>query len=207
MYSSPHSASRATNELSVASQQAYTDAQRAAVITQLECNGGNVSLTSRETGIRRETIIKWRDAVAPALARQVSAPVADSADTLAEMVSAELQHIGFGNLSDVVSWDAEGKLSFVPSDQLSPRQAAIVQEVKVKRRRTVEADELREIEDISIRTRDKLGALNSLAKISGLMPTAGATVNVNTGDTNTIVLQQLASASLEQLRDIARGGE
>lgn len=181
----------------------YSDEERAEVLTRLALNGGNVSATAREMGMTRETIIKWRDAVAPALARQVSAHVADSADTLADMVSAELQHIGFGNLSDVVSWDENGKLKLVPSADLTPRQAALLSEIRVKRRRTVEAAQEWEIEELTVRTRDKLGALNSLAKIAGLMPTAGVVVNDNR-DQRSIDLGSVPTDELERRIAAAR---
>src|SRR5690606_36911180 len=39
----------------------YTDAQRAEALAALQANGGNLSATSRATGIPIRTIARWRD--------------------------------------------------------------------------------------------------------------------------------------------------
>lgn len=45
----------------------YTDAQRAEALAALQANGGNLSATSRATGIPIRTIARWRDNPDPRL--------------------------------------------------------------------------------------------------------------------------------------------
>lgn len=42
-------------------KQTYSPDKRAEVMAHLEANGGNVSSTSRDTGVPRKTIERWRD--------------------------------------------------------------------------------------------------------------------------------------------------
>lgn len=151
--------------------QPYSDDVKVRAVALLESNGGNVSEVARALGIKRETIIRWRDAIKPHLAPQRTSP-----DILADRVSEEIQRIGFGNLSDVVEWDERGIVRFIPSREFTPAQAAIVSELRVKRRRDIALGDKEggwEIEDMAIKTRDKLGALKSLAEIVGLIKRGG----------------------------------
>lgn len=44
---------------------AYSEAKISEVLTVLDANEGNVAKTSRDTGIGRSTIQKWRDSILP----------------------------------------------------------------------------------------------------------------------------------------------
>lgn len=181
----------------------WTDDQRVEALTRLAANGGNVSQTSRELGIPRATIILWRDTVMPHMKpppeQSGVISLADRGDNLAERVRNEIEHIAFGNLSDVVAWDGDGRLTLTPSDELTPRQAALVSEIRVRRRTD---DEGVVTEDLMIKTRDKLGALKVLATATGVLPTPGG-VSV-TVDNRSIDLSGLSDDELRARMEAAR---
>lgn len=162
----------------------HTDDEQVQALVHLAANDGNVRQTSRELGMPPATLRRWRDAIMPELQNvqtvSQTVPLAVSAPSLAERVRAEVEYIGFGNLSDVVSWDADGHLRFVPSAELTPLQAALIGEIRVKRRFEAGKDQpTYEIEDFAIKGRDKLAALRLLAEITGLKPEKGASVTFN----------------------------
>lgn len=138
----------------------YTDEDRVNTLAALEANGRNVSKTSVETGIPRPTIILWRDAIMPALKPppDTVSSLSDRSDTLAARVLTRIEHFAMGDLRDVVTWDDKGKVTLVASDDLSPAQSAIIQELRFK-----------DGEVIAIRTVDRLGAARTLASIAGLL--------------------------------------
>lgn len=199
--------------------QAYSDVQRIDALARLAANDGNLARTAREMGIPRATLRDWRDIIMPhvtapptvTLAERTITPDDDEL-TLADRVGREIGYIGFGNLSDIVSWDCDGRLRFVPSDELTPAQAALISEVRVKRRYETggkgEDAPVYEVEDISIKTRDKLSALRVLAEITGLKPTGALTVNV---DARQQVANVFGEMSLDEKRaalaQLAEGGE
>lgn len=197
--------------------QPYSDDDRLRALRRLVANEDNVSKTVRELraeGMRltRETLIDWRRAVlervdaAPqeAVSAFVSDTLALSADTpdtrpIEVRLVEQIAHTAFGHLRDVASWDADGKLTFIPSDQLSAAASSTIQSITYE----VEEDLVGEGEHATvIRTTKKsikresgLGAQALLAKILGLI-SGGPAVTVN-NDNRTLVLPQM---SLEEHR-------
>lgn len=66
----------------------YTDAQRAEALAALQANGGNLSATSRATGIPFSTIKRWRDEPDPRLAELGEEKKADLGDRLESIANA-----------------------------------------------------------------------------------------------------------------------
>jgi len=158
----------------------YTDQQRVEALTRLELNGGNMLKTSREMSIPRATLMDWRDRSAVlAVPRTL---LVDRGPEIAERVAQEIDYVAFGNLSDVVQWDAGGHLTLSASADLTPAQAALISSIKVKRRREegAKGESAWQIEDVEIRTRDKLKALEVRARMLGLLVDRSTSVEVNT---------------------------
>lgn len=66
----------------------YTDAQRAEALAALQANGGNLSATSRATGIPHSTLKRWRDQPDPRLAELGEEKKADLGDRLESIANA-----------------------------------------------------------------------------------------------------------------------
>lgn len=171
----------------------YTDDQRVEALTRLELNGGNISKTSRQLTIPRATIRFWRATCRPDIqSLPVATALQERGPELADRVAQEIEYIAFGNLSDVVQWTADGHLTLTASDDLTPAQAALISEIKVKRTRQVtgrgEDAETWIIEDVSIKTRDKLKALETRAKMKDLALIESTTVNNHNEQTNQFLI-------------------
>lgn len=152
----------------------HDDATRVAALARLELNNGNVSRTSRELNIPRTTLRLWRDHIFPDTPTlPVVASLGDRAPEIAARVTQEIEYLAFGNLSDVVSWTDDGHLSLTASADLTQAQAALISSIKVKRSRqdkgTRRAPEPWVIEDIEIKTRDKLKALEVRGRMLGML--------------------------------------
>ena len=63
---------------------AYTSDDQAATLAVLESNGGNLARTSRETGIARDTIKRWRDEKSPPKNASVDKRLPEARATLAD---------------------------------------------------------------------------------------------------------------------------
>lgn len=63
---------------------AYTSDDRAATLAALESNGGNLARTSRETGVARDTIKRWRDEESPEKNASVNRRMPEARATLSE---------------------------------------------------------------------------------------------------------------------------
>lgn len=224
-------------------RQQYTDDERVAALAQLAANGGNLKRTARALGLPAPTLRLWRDTVLPhalplpplpsptvpapsapsappcppSLATRAAAaepPTEEDRASLGERVGREIAHIAFGNLSDIVSWDGDGRVWLTPSADLSPAQAALIGEIRVKRRRERgtagedgEPPSWWEVEDIQIKTRDKLGALRLLAEITGIRPVAGGvSVAVDARQQSIALPEGLSLEELRQLAQLAPGG-
>lgn len=164
---------------------------RVETLARLLENGGNVSQTARETGISRQIIQRWRNAILAS--GEVADPasfmpppsVAERAPMTREQVLHAIEEIANTDTREVMGWDANGDILITPSDQLTKAQARIVAGVKVKRRRIVtgrgdDAEEW-ETEEIEFKFRDQLGALMALARMPhvGLVPPPGVKVELN----------------------------
>lgn len=66
----------------------YTDAQRAEALAALQANGGNLSATSRDTGIPFSTLKRWRDEPDPRLAELGEEKKTDLGDRLERIANA-----------------------------------------------------------------------------------------------------------------------
>jgi len=103
-------------------KQRYTDGDRQVALEILAANGGNVAKTSRETGIRYETLRKWRDRAAAASA--VSAAGATDASASDANTAAKDSAPAGVTGSDLVkfskdSWDIIHKANEVVRDGIS----------------------------------------------------------------------------------------
>jgi transposase-like protein len=68
----------------------YSDQRRAEALAALDANGGNLSKTSRDTGIPRQTLQEWRDGRVPEgvpeLRQEKKAALADRLEELAHTI-------------------------------------------------------------------------------------------------------------------------
>ena len=191
-------------------RRTYTDEQRAQALGLLASYDGNVSAVARELSIPRPTIILWRDGVADEMSAACQTDSDTQGPTLAERVRTEIERIAFGNLSDVVHWDADASsMTLVPSAELTHDQAALIESVRIKRERRVKGSgedaEEWEVADVQIKARDKLAALRVLAQHTGLIQN-GAAVNVSV-DNRTQTVNNYAALSTEELRQLAAGDD
>lgn len=189
---------------------AYTDEQRVEALAIAAVEG--LHEAARRTGVPRSTIRLWRDSIPNAAPVAQPVPLAERYD-LAERVQAEIERIAFGNLSDVVQWDADGAVTLTPSAELTPGQAALISEIRVTRTAMVS-------ESVTIKTRDKLAALRTLAQMPhvGLLPAAGAQVTIDARQQTAVtVYDQLTADELRRaiaaeesrmrlLTDVGQGG-
>ena len=117
--------------------------------------------------------------------RQQRAALAADDEGRREAVVQELEAIGAGEATDVIQWDAMGRVTLTPSDQLSDRARRAVKKVKVTPNQFGNT--------IEVEMHDKLSALRLLAKHRGLLePNANdqkpSMIGINiTGPTTKIV--------------------
>jgi hypothetical protein len=78
-----------------------------------------------------------------------------------EAVIHELEAIAASEVTDVISWTADGKVNMKPSDELSHGARKAIKKVKVT--------PTRQGSSIEVEMHDKMGALRMLAKHHGLM--------------------------------------
>ena len=97
----------------------------------------------------------------PPTIRQLRQDLASADADRREAVIQELEAIGAGEATDVISWDAMGQVQLTPSDQLSERAKRSIKKVKV----TPNAHG----NQIEVEMHDKLAALRLLAKHRGLL--------------------------------------
>lgn len=178
---------------------------------RLTANDGNVSLTSRELGIPRPTLILWRDGVAKALDRVPVSTVTDTLEPtpdpqldLATRIVRESAFIAFGHLRDIASWDKSGNVTFIPSEELAEGASAGIQSIEYETKDDLVGDgevaTVMRTTKIKVKRESKLGALALLAKIAGLIQTAP---QVNVDQSQHLTLP--ADLSLDELRAIAGG--
>ena len=92
--------------------------------TEASRRAGTVRKTARAQGSRLLTDVDVRAAVAAG--RQQAH---DQAGITAERIARELGRLAFANISDIVSWDAEGRLTIKASADVSPEVLAAIAEV------------------------------------------------------------------------------
>lgn len=123
-------------------------------------------------------------------------------DCLARLESV-LNAIIFTDLTDVMSWDGQGRVKMIPSEKLSPAAAAAIAQVQdiheEQQRRLPLGDE----DDVAVETikrnvkmHDKLRAVETLARLKGFYAAEKHDVTVN-GDLRT---------RLEEARAALEGG-
>lgn len=191
--------------------QPYSDDERVAALHRLIANDGNVSLTSRELGISRMTLIGWRDRTIPLAEERVSSAALDRLDReeaeaahdldLATRVVRESALIAFGHLRDIASWDQDGKLTFVPSVDLAEGASAGIQSIEFETKDDMVGEgagaTVIRTTKIKVKRESKLGALSLLAKIAGLITTGPQVVVDNSQNIN------VEGLTLDELRAIA----
>lgn len=107
--------------------------------------------------------------------RALEAKVRSEADLLPRMVAA-LSAIAFSNLNDVIRWDGKGRISLIPSHELSPTAAASLASIQdVVEERQGRLPGLDDDDDVAmtiikrnVKQHDKLRALELLARITGV---------------------------------------
>ena len=93
--------------------------------------------------------------------REARAVLASEDEDRKRAVIDELEAIGSGEITDVVSWDEMGRVQVRPSDQLSTRAKRSIKKVKIT---PTEYGN-----NIEVEMHDKLSALRLLAKHRGLL--------------------------------------
>jgi len=93
--------------------------------------------------------------------REARAVLASEDEDRKRAVIDELEAIGSGEITDVVSWDEMGRVQVRPSDQLSTRAKRSIKKVKIT--------PTEHGNNIEIEMHDKLSALRLLAKHRGLL--------------------------------------
>jgi len=102
-----------------------------------------------------------------------------------ERIRRTLAAIGYHDIRRVVQWDAQGNLTFTPSDQLSDEDAQAIASVRSRRREIRHDDGTVVVKtDLEIRRYDPLRALELLARLDRMLEGDQAannevTVNVN----------------------------
>lgn len=96
---------------------------------------------------------------------QVVAERTGEATVTAARVIEEAARIAFGDIRDLVDWDA-GSVTLHDSESLTPAQAALVKEVRVQRTTTTTKDGSEVVNETrEVKVWDKLSALNLLSKM------------------------------------------
>ena len=81
----------------------------------------------------------------------------------------ELLWVGLSDIRDVVTWDAEGKPTFCPAEDLSPGVARAITQIHfMEKTSSRDGQTLATTREIRFRFHDKKGALDSLMKHLGL---------------------------------------
>lgn len=113
------------------------------------------------TGARMVRDVKVREAIEA---------FADRAHTTAEKVITRTALRAYSDVRDVLAYDADGKVTVIPSADLTEAGAAIVAGVKARRRRTTTPDGVTtETTDLEVKLRDDDGARRDLLKLHGLL--------------------------------------
>lgn len=97
----------------------------------------------------------------PLVVRKAREILAKGNDNEREAVIHELEAIAASEVTDVISWTADGQVAMKPSDELSHGARKAIKKVKVTPTRLGSS--------IEVEMHDKMGALRMLAKHHGLM--------------------------------------
>ena len=144
--------------------------------TQAALRAGYSKKTANEQGSRLLANVS----VASAIRVQIDER-AKRTEVTADRVVRELAKIGFQDIRELMVWDEE-RVCYVPSTRLTKDQAATVSSVKSKTRRfTTKDGEVEESIELELKTYDKKGALDSLARHLGIF---NDKINVLTADGN-----------------------
>lgn len=94
--------------------------------------------------------------------------IAERTNITAERLEQELAYIAFARATDVMKWGKDG-VAFIPSDELTPEQAAAVESVK-SRRRTKKLEDGSEVTtvELELKMHSKESAIEKLMKARGL---------------------------------------
>ncbi len=105
--------------------------------------------------------------VAAAVAEARDAAEERNAITLDRTVQ-ELAHIAYADLTDVVTWDQNGKIHIRSSDDLSERARAAIKKLKVTRSRPRNGSNAQwEVETVEFELHGKIEALDKLMRFHG----------------------------------------
>lgn len=96
--------------------------------------------------------------------------VAKKADIKAEEVIQELKAMGLSSITDVITWDADGRISVIPSDQLPNSVKSAIKKIKSKKRvhKTRRGDEGFTEYELEIEMHAKSAPLEKLGEYLGL---------------------------------------
>jgi len=108
----------------------YTDAQRAEALAALQANGGNLSATSRATGVPISTVKRWRDEPDPRLAELGNEKRQDLEESLERIAHA---------LVDAIP----GKIDEAPLNHVSVALGIAVDKLRLLRGEATNIEEVR----------------------------------------------------------------
>jgi phage terminase small subunit len=118
----------------------------------------------------------------------------------ADRVVEELSWLGLSDIRNVVTWDEEGRPTFIASDQLSPDVARSIQRIMFSESVSSNGDIQRKID---VRLYDKKGALDSLMKHLGLFLGDGKQASVTTTSAvNDYDLSKLSNPQWEEMKKL-----
>lgn len=153
--------------------------------TQAALRAGYSTKSAHVTGCRL-----LKDANISAWLQNQHTALAEQAGITADAVLREMAAVGMVRLSDVVSWDANGNISLVPSEDLSTEQAAAISEVTQTEAMNMKTGEI--ITTTRVRLHPKVTALTKLAEWLGIGPDQlppSVQVNINAQDGSKVAVQ------------------
>lgn len=122
----------------------------------------------------------------------------------------ELLNIGLADIRDVVTWGEGGVVHWKSAAEMSPAAARSIAQISIKRSRRVrgkDGEHEWEVEDITFKQHDKLGALRLLMMHLNLLPQANNQVGVNVNVNNNERLPlAVVDAILQEARATRKGG-
>lgn len=140
---------------------------------------------------------------------EVQAKLALRVEVSQERVVEGIIDVGFSNITDIISWDADGSaFHMVASEDLPAAVRRSVKKIKVKRTRQVSGSradpEVWEIENIEIELHDKLKALELIGKHVGMWPAKPVEINANIHVNVQQAVANLSRMTPDELRALAR---
>lgn len=122
---------------------------------------GYSSSTAKNTGYKNLEKSHIQAAIAA-----VTQPLTEAAEIEAERVLEEFRRIAFSNILDVVSWDAEGRVTVVPSEEIPREVGAAIKKMEFRETVGEEGEVLNR--RVKLELHGKTKAMEQLGKYLGL---------------------------------------